>query len=225
MLKTTRTQQMLVMTVVWGLALIAYDLMFNKHLRKPSAEAVKAQRPQLRMRINHLCCSGCQDVAFQALKTLPWLGEPAVVDREKLIEQAEAAEAAPPSSYSGTVVVDIKEVNQVDFVALYAALQKASLVAGELEVGGLAHYSLRASVDHLCCKLCVTAAQEAMEPKQDPKFGATLQWMDSANVSQTNKTITAFARFGKTADVAEFFRVLDQAGFAPQSMRLVPGDD
>lgn len=222
----SRTQQVVALMLVWAAVLIGYDRMFNKHLFAPPASAVKSMKPQIHMYINHLCCSGCQDVAFSALKTLPWLGEPSLVNKEKLPTREEAGSASKEqhgsqSSNGGEVVVDINNVPLVDFVALNEALRKVSLVAGEMEVGGLPHFSLRADIDHMCCKMCVTAAQEGMAPKKDPKFGSTLQWLDSANVSQVGKSITAFVRFGKNADVAEFFRVLDQTGFAPKSVRMV----
>lgn len=225
-MKFSNAKQIVAMMLVWGLTLSVYDRLFNKHLFAPKADAITTfTKPQVRMWVNHLCCSGCFANVNEAIKTLPWLGRPSVVKEEKLLSKKEANSTEPRSSYGGGVIVDLQDVSKADFVAMNDALRKQGMGPGEIEFGGIPHFALKIEVSrHLCCHSCVQAVQEAMTPKQDPKFISTLQWLDSARVDQVAKTITAYVKVGYAADVGELMRALDQAGFPPSSIRIAVGE-
>jgi hypothetical protein len=222
-MKFSNSKKILLLTIAWALMLIGYDRLFNKHLFAPTVEAVKQfTNPQIRLWVNHLCCSGCADSALQAFKTIPWFGKPQVLEKEKLLTQDQANQTQGRSSYGKGLVLNVLDVSKVDFVTLFDALRKSGLIVGEAEFGGIPHYSLKIDVGrHLCCRLCTKALEEAMAPRQDPKFGSTLQWLESARVSQASKSVTAFVRIGHSADIGELMRTLDRAGFPPVAIRIL----
>jgi hypothetical protein len=158
-------------------------------------------------------------MAPQTFKAIPWFGKPKSWKRQPT--QA-SNQTHGRSSYGMGLVMNVLDVSKVDFVTHSAS----GLIVGEAEFGGIPHYSLKIDIGrHLCCRLCTKALEEAMVPRQDPKFGSTLQWLESAQVSQVSKSVTAFVRIGHSADIGELMRTLDQAGFPPLRPNSVEKED
>lgn len=70
-----RTQQVLIMTLLWALLLIVIDKKFNTHPERSSGSG-SATKPQIIFGFNHLCCTGCAETVFTAIKHQPWLTSP-----------------------------------------------------------------------------------------------------------------------------------------------------
>jgi len=210
--------------IIWASVLMLYDFAFNTHLR-PHVPSGKYSQPQIRLWVNMMCCSGCFSDVDGAFKSLPWAAKPKVVQQEKLLTQEEANRARARSSYGSGIRVEVldNKVELVDFVQLVQALRSHGMVPGEIELGGLPHFSLKAEVGHMCCSLCQNGAKDEVVPKALANAVTTLPWMDSMGVSREGKSITAHVRFGYAADVAEFMRTLDKAGFAATSIRVLVG--
>ena len=212
-MRYSNAKEIVVMALVWALALIAYDQLFSKHLFAPTAaDVVKLTHPQVAMWMSHVGCSRGLDEVLQAIKTLPWLGEPQVME-----------DASKPCGRG--LSVNVGDVEKADFMELRNTLRGVGVLPAEIEFGGIPHFALRAKVSQLLgCLPCVQAAQEAVSPKKDPKMGSTFKWLDSAKVGEEEQTITAYVRYGYGADIGELIRTLDQAGFPPSSIHIVVGE-
>jgi hypothetical protein len=212
-MRFSNAKEIVAMTLVWALVLIVYDQLFSKHLFAPTpAEVAKFTQPQITMWMSHVGCSGGLENVLQAIKTLPWLGEPQVVE-----------DASKPCGRG--LIVNVSDMAQADFMELRHTLRNVGVVPAEVEFGGIPHFALIAEVSQLMnCPPCVQAAREAMSPKKDPKMGSTFKWVDSARVGEKEPTITAYVRYGYVADVRELIWTLDQAGFPPSSIRIMVGE-
>lgn len=211
--------QIIAMTVAWALILIVSDRVFSKHLFAPSPVALaEFTKPQGRMLIEHVGCSGALEGVRQAMEGLRWVGNVQVVG------EGHAGTPPSPSSCRRGFILEVADVRQADFIELVRVLRKAGAVPGEIEFGGVPHFALRAEVSGLVgCPECAFAARQAMIPKRDPRLGGTLKWLDSARVSAEERTITAYVRFGYVADVGEMLNTLEQAGFPLTSLRIEIG--
>ena len=212
-MRFSNAKEIVAMALVWALALIGYDQLFSKHLFAPAPAALaKFTQPQVRIWMSHVGCSGGLEAVLQAVKTLPWLGEPEVME-----------DASKPCGRG--LIVTVRDVEKADFMELHNTLHNVGVVPAEIEFGGIPHFALIAKVSQLVgCLPCVQAAQEAISPKKDPKMGSTFKWLDSAKVGEEEQTITAYVRYGYGADVGELRRTLDQAGFPPSSIRIMVGE-
>lgn len=218
-MRFSNARQIIAMTVAWALVLILTDLFFSKQLFAPSPEALaKFTRPEVRVWIDHVGCRGALEDVRRAMEGLGWAGKVEVVG------EGEAGSPPSRSSCGRGFVLNAADVQQADFIGLTSALRKAGAVPGAIEFGGVPHFALRAEVAELVgCPECTFAARQAMTPERDPRLGGTLQWLDSARVSAEEGTITAYVRFGYVADVREMLQKLEQAGFAPRSLRIEIG--
>jgi hypothetical protein len=212
-MRFSNAKEIIAMALVWALVLIVYDRLFSKHLFAPTAaDVAKFTQPQVTMWMSHVGCSRGFAEVLQAIKTLPWLGEPEVVED-------------PMKPCGRGVMVHVGDVAEADFMELRQTLNRVGVMPAELEFGGIPHFALRAKVSQLMgCLPCVQAAREAMAPKKDPKMGSTFKWLDSVKVGEEEQAITAYVRYGYGADVGELIRTLDQAGFPPSSIRIVVGE-
>lgn len=218
-LRVSRPQQIIALTVAWALVLILTDVLFSKHLFAPSPEALtKFTRPEVRLWIDHVGCSGALEEVRQAMGGLGWVGTVEVVGGDH------AGPEPAPSPCGRGFLLTVTDVAQADFVTLTGALRRLGAVPGAIEFGGVPHFALKAEVTELVsCPECVVAARQAMIPERDPRLGGTLQWLDSARVSAEERSVTAYVRFGYVADVREMLQKLEQAGFAPRSLRIEVG--
>jgi hypothetical protein len=201
--------------------LIVFDRTFNAHLFTPEGEASKEfVKPSVRILINHLCCSGCFSDTLAGLEKLGWLDNIRLV-KEGLPSKEEAeSEQVSPSGYANQVTADVTDLTQVDFVELNRSLRERGMAAGLIEFGGVPHFKMKAEVDHLCCKLCVTGLEEAFRPKKDPKYGSTLPWLDSVTVSLVGKSITIYPKQQTSVDAAEALQTMDRAGLPARNLTV-----
>ena len=92
-----RTQQVLIMMVIWAVTLIAIDLRFNVHPERTTG-AGSATKPQIIFGLNHLCCGGCFDNVYQAVKKQSWLTNPMLYTGDALAMDHSAQSATTPSA-------------------------------------------------------------------------------------------------------------------------------
>lgn len=227
--RLTPTHKNLLAMIVWATALIAIDRSYNKHLYGMQASPPFAGRPEMTLQINHLCCSGCYDSTFQAMKRFSWLGKPRVL-QQVLPTQQQAnqvqpgmSQDTPPSAYSGEIAVDVNpaQIRQVDFVELDRAIRDVGLVPAQIKVSGIPHFELVAYLPHFCCHTCEDAAKGALGPGKDggPPLalrGAELEGAPVIDFVQQQVR----ARFRNKADVTQFLRALERIGFAPRWVHL-----
>src|SRR5262245_6017975 len=161
-MRCSNAKEIVAMTLAWALALIVYDRVLSKHLFAPTpADVVTFTRPQVTMWMSRVGCSGDFADVLQAIKTLPWLGEPEVVEN-----------ASKPCGRG--LIVNVGDVAKADFMELRITLRNVGVVPADMVFGGIPRFALRATVSQLLgCLPCVQAAQEAMLPKKDPKMGST----------------------------------------------------
>ena len=79
-----RTQQVLIMMILWAVMLIVIDLKFNHHPERVSGPG-SATHPQIIFGLNHLCCDGCYDNVYQAIKKQSWLSNPMLYKADSLV--------------------------------------------------------------------------------------------------------------------------------------------
>ncbi len=175
--------------------------------------------------INHLCCSDCLHDARQALAALPGI-DAASAKRSQTAADARASgpEHGWPPPVRKLHRLDVSDLEKVDFVALDKALREQGLVAGRMELSGIAHFRLAAKVEHLCCGMCARSTQERVGFLKARAQSGQLRWLDSVSVDAKAKTIIADARYlqaGKSVDVTEFLGALNDIGYAPQSVQVL----
>ncbi len=188
----------------------------------PSAGS-PSDRPHLSLWMNHLCCSGCLSGVREALAPLSWIGKVQMVEETALSSPEEVDTGLGQSSeYGNRVEVELASLQQVDFMELDAALRKAGLVAGRIELRGLAHFRLTANVQHMCCDLCVRAAEDITKAVRSTH---RLKWLDSVIASKQKKTIVAYAHLNYDVDVAEYIEALRRIGYSPSTLHIVTGPE
>src|SRR5713226_8815041 len=99
--KESRTVVVIVvLTAVWAAILLIADWALSKPAPRGPAVAVPPAAPALTMRITHLCCTGCRDSVFQALKgdEFVWLGSPSLMAKSP----PQPLSAQPRSNRSNT---------------------------------------------------------------------------------------------------------------------------
>jgi copper chaperone CopZ len=221
-------RQVVVLSIVWCVALFTLDYFKNPQLWKAeAAPQVAAEGVHVDLWMSHLCCTGCLGDIRAALAGVPGLGTPTVVGKE-LISQIDAdVSASEVNQYANMARVPVTDLAKVDFVAIDAALRAKGLIASRMEFGGLDHFRIEAELNHLCCGVCEKATYEGLNYLKARGLGGQLKWLDSVNVDKLKKKVIAHARYlesGKTIDVGEFISALGYVGFAPLSVRILPGD-
>ncbi len=92
-----RTQQVLIMTFLWALLLIVIDKKFNTHPERSSGSG-SATKPQIIFGFNHLCCTGCAETVFTAIKHQPWLTSPMLYKHDPMASDTPMASMPGMSS-------------------------------------------------------------------------------------------------------------------------------
>ena len=221
-IKFATTPQILAMSIAWLGACMGLDFTLNRHLWTASVEV--PANTSLALRINHLCCTGCLDDVKKALQTLPWLQDvPMSVRAGDLRSQEEADVAGPASDYGGWLDIDIKDVNQIDFVAIDRVLREAGMVASQMQFGGVQHFRFEAQVRHMCCGMCMDACERMPELAMARQSGR-LKWLDSVVAEKTSGKVTIHARYielDERIDAAELLGAMDEIGMPPFSLKVV----
>ncbi len=221
-IKLATTPQILAMSIAWLGACMGIDFTFNRHLW--TATVAVPPTVALSLRINHLCCTGCFDDVKKALQALPWLTETPMSVREgSLKTQAEAELAGPAADYAGWVDIDVKDVSQIDFVAIDRALRDAGLVASQMQFGGVRHFRLEARVRHMCCGMCKDACERLPELAGIKQAGR-LKWLDSVVADLATDKVTVHARYlepDQRIDATELLGAMDQVGLPPFSLKVL----
>jgi hypothetical protein len=216
----------LIMIVLTALGLYALDYWKNPQLWHGRQAAVVGPEsgPRLILWMNHLCCTGCLDDVRKALAGTPGVDLAKATGPKELLTQAAAnMQNVTLPDYGNTVALPISELDKLDLVAIDRALRDKGFVAGRMELSGIPHFRLEASLDHLCCGMCDRSISERMSFLKAKGQGGQLKWIETVSVEHEKNTVVAFARFlepGKTDDVAEFLSGLNYLGFEPHSLRI-----
>jgi len=210
------------LTVGWFGVCMGIDYVWNRHLWEPTARnaGAPADTP-LSLRINHLCCSGCFAEVREALKKIAWLANESIGVRERLLSQEQAEGAVRALDYSGWVDVTVPDLTRVDFVEIDRVLRAEGMVTSEMQLHfpRTQHIRFVAQVKHLCCGMCVDAAQRIKEISRAQQFGR-LRWLDSVTASHRSKEIVFHARYEESIDVAELLGALDAIGLPAFALRV-----
>lgn len=222
--------EIIAMTLMWGAALIWYDIAFNQRFFSQTfAEIQTRSTPQVTLWIQHVGCNGKVEAVMQALRTMPWLDKPELKGtQEKTGTEAKGHAQRPEARCDIGVLANVRHVEQADFMAIYNALRPLDVVPTTVEFGGIPHFALQAKVPNLSCDGCDQATVEALKrsaanalaPHKDPKLGETFKWLDSKRAEPKDQTITAFVRFNNGAHINEMVWALTQAGLPPSSIRI-----
>jgi len=178
------------------------------------AASVPTDEPTIRLWLNDLSCGGCLTGLEKALSAVPWLGTPKVLEKPPTAEQAPGA----VDEHRQRVVVEIKvpekNLRDVDFVAVLAALRKAGFAAAQMEFSGLPHYGLEADLAPLCSPACVEGTREAMDDLvRASKPKGWFRWLDSYRVDGVNEALVIYPRMGATVDLMEVLGAINAIGF------------
>lgn len=221
-IKLATTPQILAMSIAWLAACMGIDFTFNQHLW--TTKPLVPPTTSLGLRINHLCCTGCLDDVKKALQALPWLKDAAMNIREGSLKTQEEAEVAGPASdYGGWLDIDVKNVDQIDFVAIDRALRDAGMVASQMQFGGVQHFRFEAQVRHLCCGMCKDACERMPELAKTRQAGK-LKWLDSVVAERATGKVTVHVRYQDTKDridATELLAAFDEIGLPPFSLKII----
>lgn len=221
-IRLATTPQILGMAIAWAAACMGIDFTFNRHLWTDKVEM--PARTALSLRINHLCCTGCLDGVKTALQALPWLKDAPMSVREGSLKTQEEAEVAGPAAdYGGWLDIDVKDVNQIDFVAIDRALRDGGMVASQMQFGGVRHFRFEAQVRHLCCGMCKDACERIPELAKTRQAGR-LKWLDSVVADRATGKVTIHVRYlepDERVDAAELLGAMDEVGLPPFSLKIV----
>ncbi len=215
------TKQVVLMTLLWALSLLAIDLAKNPRpldqlLAPPSpASLLGAGPPVITLFMNHLCCSGCLSDVTTALEGFTAITVKA--PRVESLAEANGAQAAA-TDFGKEIELEVSDLRYIDFMALDRALRDAGLVAERMELRGPRHYRLEATLPHMCCKTCALGAKGDLELTRGLRSQGHFKWLDSFDVEKERKLVIANARYDAIADVGEFLGALNHAGFQPKSI-------
>ena len=221
-------RQIVILIVLTAGLLFGIDRMKNPHRAavpgEPMAASVGTDQPTIRLWLNDLSCGGCLSGLEKALSAVPWLGKPKVLEKPPLVEQAEQTPGAV-DEHRQQVVVEIKvlekNVREVDFVTVLAALRKAGFAAAQMEFSGLPHYGLEADLAPMCSPACVEGTREAMDDLvRASKPKGWFRWLDSYRVDGVNDALVIYPRMGATVDVMEILGAINSIGFEAGALTL-----
>ena len=232
--------QIIAMTVVWGLILLGVREVLNKPVEQIQ---VGFKTPQVSLFIQHVGCNEQYTEVVQALKKLPWLGEPLVRRGQELAQTPGAPRepvrpAQPEELCAARVQAEVVNVGQADLVELVDTLRDIGIVPALFEFGGLPRFALQAKVPDLSCQSCARAAMDALTPlpvsasyyiSTSVEKGAdisaakltTFRWLEAKNVDIPQHTITASVKQNEVARVGAMLRALEGAGLLPLSLRIM----
>lgn len=230
-MKFASATQIAIMAVVVCVGLFGLDYWKNPQLWHPDRVSAAAPEHGVRLTLwmNQLRCADCFDNVRQALATVPGIDAASATTEKQLASEADSAKMSQPmADYSNKIQVQITDPAKLDFVALDRALRDKGFVAERIEVSGIPHFRLQAQLPYLCAGSCESATRTQMETLKARGMNGQFTWLDSIDVNHDRKSVTAYARYlepGKTVDVTEFETALAHVGYAPNSVRLFPGDE
>ena len=218
-------RQIVILIVLTAGLLFGIDRVKNPHHAavpgEPMAASVPTDEPTIRLWLNDLSCGGCLTELEKALSAVPWLGTPKVLEKPPTAEQAPGA----VDEHRQQVVVEIKvpekNLRDVDFVAVLAALRKAGFAAAQMEFSGLPHYGLEADLAPMCSPACVEGTREAMDDLvRSSKPKGWFRWLDSYRVDGVNDALVIYPRMGATVDVMEVLGAINSIGFEASALTV-----
>lgn len=211
--------QVLILSIVWMGICFGLDFKFNPQLWAGKPAPTPSSVP-LSLHFHHLRCKGCEDEIKKALATLPWLqGAPMTVRT--------AGDDNIAGNFAGWLDIDVKEIPQIDFIALDQALRREGYVSSNIEVGGLRHFRLEGKARHLCTR----EGQQDCEPLPDVgtiKRGQRLAWLDSMTTDAATQTVQFHVRYqqpDQRVDVKELFAAMDDYGMYPYELRVIATEE
>lgn len=220
-------KQLAVLALVGAVALGAGDYLKNPGtfdaLLRPggrSSHLPASEEARVGLLLRHMCCSGCLDDLREGLRGLRWIGRVSIVEDEN--ERREPPESL--TRYQNWVSLDIRDVEAIDFVELDRAIRATGLSVEKIEIQGLGHFSLDATMHHICCEMCATALDKGLDLARTMPSLGRLRWLDGAVVRKDKKMVTLFVGYNSTVDVVELFSAFHELGFAPTALRVVRGD-
>jgi len=221
-------RQIVILIVLTAGLLFGIDRVKNPHRAtvpgEPMAAPIGTDEPTIRLWLNDLSCGGCLTGLEKALSAVLWLGTPKVLEKPPTAEQAEQAPGVV-DEHRQQVVVEIKvpekNLRDVDFVAVLAALRKAGFAAAQMEFSGLPHYGLEADLTPMCSPACVEGTREAMDDLvRASKPKGWFRWLDSYRVDGVNDALVIYPRMGATVDVMEILGAINSIGFEAGALTL-----
>lgn len=227
-----RTQQIVLMTLVWAGALIGVDKRFNVHPERAQTSQLTSN-PQLTLTINHFCCSSCYQDIFQVLTSNSWLTHPVVLNRQLLSQtQQDKKSASTPSSvramtdpsiFAGDARADVDKnaIAMVDLMRVHRAIASKGMVDSKMVLSGIPHFRLICVLPHFCCGGCSDAARMTFQPLTGASVSPTMQLLKLAQlpiVSLVDKTVTL--EYRDYADIDAVIDILRKTGFVPSSIRV-----
>ena len=224
-MKFATVTQSLVLIAVTAIGLYLLDYYKNPQLwHKGQVVTTSDKGPRLVLWMNHLCCTGCLDDIRKALASLPGVDLANATGPKQLLTQSQAntMNVSLPD-YGNSVELTITDLDKLDLVAVDKALRDKGFVAGRMELSGVQHFRLEATLDHLCCGMCDRSINERVAFLKAKGQGGQFKWLDSVIVQHERKTVVAHARFiepGKSVDVAEFLSGLNYLGYEPSSLHV-----
>jgi len=223
-MKFANVKQILVMVAVVTIALFTIDYFKNPQLWHPPSAVMAGPGIRLTLWMNHMCCTQCLADVRQALGDVPGVDVANAKGPEPLLTQAQAnMQMSSLPDYGNTLELPVTDLDKLDVVAVDRRLLDKGFVAGRMELSGVEHFRVEATLDHLCCGMCDRSIPDRVSFLKASGQGR-LKWIDSVSVKHDAKTVVAYARFlepGKTTDVAEFLSGLNYLGYEPSSLRIV----
>jgi hypothetical protein len=190
---------------------------------EPVAPSVGTDKPTIRLWFNGLSCVGCLAGLEKALSEVSWLGTPKVLEKPTLEETGQTPGVV--NQYRQQLAVEIrvpeKNLRNIDFVAVLAALRKAGFTPAQMEFSGLPHYGLEADLVPMCSPACVEGTREAMDDLvRASKPKGWFRWLDSYDVDGVNDALVIYPRMGATVDVMEVLGAINTIGFEPGALTV-----
>ena len=213
------TTQVLVMSVAWLAICFGIDYTFNPQLWAKTKTLPPASVP-LSLHFHHLRCAGCEGEIKKALGTLPWLQDAPMSVRT-------SGDDTIAGNFAGWLDIDVKQIPQIDFIALDQALRQEGYVASNIQLGGLRHFRLEGKARHLCTR----EGQQDCEPLPDVgtiKRGGRLSWLDSMTTDGTSQSVLFHVKYQQPEqqiDVKELFAAMEDYGMYPYELHVIATDE
>lgn len=217
-----RTQQVLIMMCLWALMLIVIDKRMNVHPERAKPLG-SAKNPQIVFGLNHLCCSGCFDNVFKAIKQQSWLANPGLISDKPLQSQQEAHTVKPhiPATYYGEVSADMDagQAGIIDLMKIYRDIEAEGLALEHFKLIHVAHFKLYIVLPHMCCPTCKTAVGKIADTSlENPLYEELkeLHVVEQPIVENDGATL----EFKGDTDLAQVLKVLHRIGYVPKEMHI-----
>lgn len=222
-MKFASVKQIVLMVVAVAILLFTIDYFKNPQLWHPPSEAMAGPGVRLTLWMNNLCCTDCSADVRQALEGVSGVDLADPNGPQPLLTQAKANMQTSSLPDGGNKVeLPVTDLDKLDVVAIDRRLRDKGFVAGRMELSGVEHFRVEATLDH-CCGACDQSIPERVSFLKASGQGR-LRWIDSVTVKHEAKTVVAYARFlepGKAIDVSEFLSGLNYIGYEPSSLRIV----